>query len=104
LPLCRYCQAFYTIFPRKISQLEENDYYGRCAILLDGENLEVQFGPAKYPATLKHWDNGAFVMQFPRATQVHTRVTFTIGADGTADRFTHEEFGVFTRVQERSRT
>jgi hypothetical protein len=69
--------------------------------LLDGENLKVQFGAAKYPATLTHWDHGAFVMQFPGATQEPTRVTFTIGAEGTADRFTHEEFGVFTRVQEK---
>jgi hypothetical protein len=69
--------------------------------LLDGENLKVQFGPAKSPATLTHWDNGAFVMPFPGATQVPTRVTFTVGADGMADCFTPEEFGVFTPVQEK---
>lgn len=57
-------------------------------------------GPATYPATLKQWDNGAFLMPFPGATQVPTRVTLTIGADGTADRLTHEAFGVCTRVQE----
>ena len=32
-------------------------------------DIKIQFGPAKYPATLKHWNNGAFMMQFPGATQ-----------------------------------
>ena len=35
----------------------ENDYYGRCEILQDGAGVKIQFGPAKYPATLKHWNN-----------------------------------------------
>lgn len=79
----------------------ENDYYGRCEIKLNEQDLQVQCGPAKYPASLTHWDNGAFHMQFPGATQVPAIVTFTIGKDGTADSFTHEEFGIFTRVQDR---
>jgi CubicO group peptidase (beta-lactamase class C family) len=79
----------------------ENDYYGHCEILLDGAALKVECGPAKYPATLKHWNNGAFVMQFPGATQAPTLTTFAIGADGKAESFTHEEMGTFMRVQER---
>lgn len=79
----------------------ENDYYGRCEILLDGDALKVECGPAKYPATLKHWNNGAFVMQFPGATQAPTITTFTIGVDGKAESFTHDEMGVFTRVKEK---
>jgi Domain of unknown function (DUF3471)/Beta-lactamase len=79
----------------------ENDYYGRCEMLLDGDALKVECGPARYPATLKHWNNGAFVMQFPGATQAPTLTTFAIGADGKAESFTHEEMGTFMRVQER---
>jgi hypothetical protein len=78
----------------------ENAYYGRCGILPDGTSLRVECGPAKYPATLKHWNNGAFVMQFPGATQTPATVTFAIGEDGKAISFTHEEMGVFTRVKE----
>jgi hypothetical protein len=80
--------------------LYENEYYGRCAIGLDADALKVECGPAKYPATLKHWNNGAFVMQFPGATQAPTLTTFTIGVDGKAESFTHDEMGIFTRVQE----
>jgi CubicO group peptidase (beta-lactamase class C family) len=79
----------------------ENDYYGRCEILLDGAALKVECGPAKYPATLKHWNNGAFMMQFPGATQAATATTFAIGADGKAESFTHEEMGTFMRVREK---
>jgi CubicO group peptidase (beta-lactamase class C family) len=77
----------------------EHEYYGRCAIVLDGEALKVECGPARYPATLQHWNHGAFVMQFPGATQAPTLTTFTIGVDGTAESFTHDDMGVFTRVE-----
>jgi CubicO group peptidase (beta-lactamase class C family) len=79
----------------------ENDYYGRCEILQNGEALKVECGPAKYPATLKHWNNGAFLMQFPGATQVPSITTFMIGEDGSADGFVNEALGIFTRVQEK---
>jgi CubicO group peptidase (beta-lactamase class C family) len=78
----------------------ENDYYGRCEILQDGGGLKVQCGPAKYPATFKHWNNGAFLMQFPGATQTPTVTTFMIGEDGKAESFENESFGIFTRVKE----
>ena len=79
----------------------ENDYYGRCEIVQDGDALKVQCGPAKYSATLKHWNNGAFLMQFPGATQVPSVTTFMIGEDERADGFANEAFGIFTRVQEK---
>ena len=79
----------------------ENDYYGRCEILQDGDALEVECGPAKYPATLKHWNNGAFLMQFPGATQIPSVTTFMIGENGNAEGFANEALGTFTRVQEK---
>src|SRR6266481_1242276 len=79
----------------------ENDYYGRCEILPDGKGVKIQFGPAKYPATLKHWNNGAFRMQFLGATQLPSVTTFMIGDDGNADSFESESLGVFTRVKEK---
>lgn len=81
----------------------ENDYFGRCEISLSGDALKMEFGPAKHTASLTHWNYGAFAMLFPGATQAPSLVTFTIGADGTADSFTNEEFGVFTRVKESSK-
>jgi CubicO group peptidase (beta-lactamase class C family) len=79
----------------------ENDYYGRCEIVPDGNGVKIQFGPAKYPATLKHWNNGAFMMQFPGATQTPSVTTFMIGEDGNAESFESESLGVFTRVKEK---
>ncbi len=82
----------------------ENDFYGRCEILPDGDGLKVQCGPAKYPATLRHWNNGAFHMQFPGATQTSSVTTFMIGEDGKAESFADETLGVFTRVKEKQVT
>jgi hypothetical protein len=79
----------------------ENNYYGRCEILPDDKGVKIQFGPAKYPATLKHWNNGAFLMQFPGATQAPSVTTFLIGEDGNADILVSESLGVFTRVKEK---
>jgi len=79
----------------------ENDYYRRCEIVLDGDSLKVLCGPAKYPATLKHWNNGAFLMLFPGATQAPSITTFMIGEDGEADSFADEALGTFTRVKEK---
>jgi len=81
--------------------LYENDYYGPCEILKDGDALKVQCGPAKYPATLKHWNNGAFLLQFPGATQVPSVTAFMIGEDGNAIGFSNEALGFFRRVQEK---
>ena len=79
----------------------ENDYYGRCEIVQDGAGVKMQWGPAKYPATLKHWNNGAFMMQFPGPTQMPSVTTFMIGEDGNAESFESESLGVFTRVKEK---
>ncbi len=78
----------------------ENELYGTCTITLEGDTLKAEFGPAKFPASITHWDNGMFLWKFPGATSGYDEVTFTIGKDGTADSFTHETLGVFTRVKQ----
>jgi len=78
----------------------ENDYYGTCSLSLNGEDLKIECGPAKYTGTVKHYDNGAFVTRFPGATQADSITTFEIGQDGKAESVTIEGLGVFTRVQE----
>jgi CubicO group peptidase (beta-lactamase class C family) len=79
----------------------ENDYYGRCEIVQDGAGVKMQWGPAKYPVTLKHWNNGAFMMQFPGENVMPSVTTFMIGEDGNAESFESESLGVFTRVKEK---
>jgi CubicO group peptidase (beta-lactamase class C family) len=82
----------------------ENDYNGRCEIVPDGKGVKIQFGPAKYSASLKHWNNGAFMMQFPGATQTPVVTTFMIGEDGNAESFESESLGVFTRVKDKKQS
>lgn len=79
----------------------ENDYYGSCEILQDGHELKVECGPAKYPASLTHWNNGAFLMQFPGATQSPSVTTFMMGEDGKADSLESESLGIFARVKQK---
>lgn len=76
-----------------------NDYYGTCEIVLNGQDLSAVCGPAKYTAKITHYNGGAFDMLFPGATQAALTTTFTIGADGTADSFTTDAWGTFTRVK-----
>lgn len=77
----------------------ENEYYGRATIALVGDTLSIAFGPANYAGSLMHWENGQFMLRFPGATQGYDPITFNIGADGSADSFTSETFGLFTRVR-----
>jgi CubicO group peptidase (beta-lactamase class C family) len=86
---------------QSLTGIYENDYYGRCEILPDGNGVKIAFGPAKYSATLKHWNNGAFMMQFPGATQMPSVTTFMMGEDGKAESFESESLGVFTRSKEK---
>jgi CubicO group peptidase (beta-lactamase class C family) len=85
--------------PGSLVGVYDNDYYGRCAIELGEGDLELVCGPAKYTGAVTHWSGGEFVVQFPGATQLPTSMTFNIGADGKADSFTHEVWGLFTRVR-----
>jgi hypothetical protein len=50
---------------------------------------------------LKHWNNGAFMMQFPGENVMPSVTTFMIGEDGNAESFESESLGVFTRVKEK---
>ena len=84
--------------PQSLLGIYENDYFGACEIVPDGAALKVLFGPAKYPATLKHWSDGAFLLLFPGATQAPSVTTFRIGGDGKAAGFVDETLGTFTRV------
>lgn len=83
-----------------------NPFYGDCTILKadDGssETLSIECGPARYKTLLKHWNNGAFAWVFPGATSGMELVTFSLGEDGTADSFSSDGFGLFTRVREQS--
>lgn len=76
----------------------ENDLYGSCTISLEGEDLKGECGPAKYSATITHYNNGAFMWRFPGATNANALLTFNIGETGTADSMNLEGLGVFTRV------
>jgi CubicO group peptidase (beta-lactamase class C family) len=77
----------------------ENELYGRCTIALQGGGLRIACGPANYAAPLEHVTYGQFLAHWPGATSLGDDVTFTIGADGTADSFTDVPLGLFSRVK-----
>jgi CubicO group peptidase (beta-lactamase class C family) len=76
----------------------ENDLYGRCEISQQDSGLQLSCGPAPLSVPLEHWQNGEFIARWPGATNIPDDITFTIGADGTADSFTSGALGFFTRV------
>jgi hypothetical protein len=85
---------------RDLAGVYENDYYRRCEISLVDGRLQIEYGPARYRAGLRHWNNGQFMVDWPGATDGPESVTFAIGAEGTADSFTDEALGAFTKVAE----
>jgi CubicO group peptidase (beta-lactamase class C family) len=84
---------------KDLAGVYKNRLYGRCELTPQDDRLSlwVECGPGRYRGTLKHWDNGVFMLTWPNATLLPQALTFTIGEDGTASSFTNDTLGVFSR-------
>ncbi|HWV22680.1 MAG TPA: serine hydrolase [Thermomicrobiales bacterium] len=77
-----------------------NTLVGQANVLVDGDDLRLELGPAGWPATLHHLSRETFLLDWGTVTTVPGPMTFFIGPDGLATAFETEEFGWFTRVNE----
>lgn len=78
----------------------ENTLYGGAEVVVDGEDMRLELGPAGWPATLHHLSRETFLLDWGTVTTVPQQTTFVIGPDGAAVGFECEELGRFNRVVE----
>jgi CubicO group peptidase (beta-lactamase class C family) len=77
----------------------QNELYGRFEIVMEGEVLGVEAGPAGWPAALPHFNRDTFLLDWGSPTSVPDLTVFVIGADGTPVAFENEGLGRFDRVE-----
>lgn len=73
-----------------------NDLYGEVTVVLDGETLRMEAGPAGYPLTMTPFAFDTFLLAQDNAATVPIPATFTIGPDGTASAM---DSGLFDRLE-----
>jgi CubicO group peptidase (beta-lactamase class C family) len=74
--------------------------HGNVEILVVGDALRLEAGPARWPAEMRHFNRDTFMLDWGTVTNVPDQTTFTIGPDGIAVAFENEGLGRFDRVGE----
>lgn len=78
----------------------QNVLYGECRIVVEGDAVRLEVGPAGKPASLRHLSHNTFLLDWGSVTSIPGETTFTIGPEGVAIGFENEEVGTMTRVVE----
>jgi CubicO group peptidase (beta-lactamase class C family) len=77
----------------------EHELYGQFVVVVDGDNLRLDAGPAGRPATLQFDSLNTFLLDWGSAAEIPEQLTFTLGPDGTSIAFVTESMGRFQRVE-----
>lgn len=72
-----------------------NDFFGTAEVATANGGLVLKLGPTLTPFPLRHWDGDVFLYQ-PEGENAYgpSAVTFTVGADGKADRVLIENLNI----------
>lgn len=76
----------------------EQDLYGEFVVIVDGDNLRLEAGPAGRPASLQFDSLNTFLLDWGSPTEIPETLTFTLGPDGSSIAFETESMGQFDRV------
>ncbi|MDQ3655884.1 MAG: DUF3471 domain-containing protein [Chloroflexota bacterium] len=76
----------------------ENPLYAGFRIIVEGDAMRLEAGPARKPATLAHANHNTFLLDWGNVTSIPAPTTFVVGPDGVATGFGNEDLGRFERV------
>jgi hypothetical protein len=76
----------------------ENPLYTGFQIVVEGDVMRLEAGPAGKPATLAHLNHNTFLLDWGNVTSIPSQTTFIVGPDGVAVGFDIEDLGHFDRV------
>ncbi len=76
----------------------ESELYGRFDIVVDGDALRVEAGPAGHLAALPHFNRDTFLRDWGSVASVPDPTMFVIGPDGIAVGFENGSLGRLDRV------
>lgn len=75
-----------------------NSLYTGFRVIVEGEVIRLEAGPAKKPATLTHVNHNTFLLDWGSVTMLPAQPTFVVGPDGLAVAFDDGDLGRFMRV------
>lgn len=78
----------------------EQDLFGTWVVLVDGDELRLEAGPARMAGALRFDSTNTFLLDWGSPTSAPEPLTFTLGPDGTAVAFETESLGQFVRVKD----
>jgi len=76
----------------------ENPMYAEFRVIVEGDAMRLEAGPARRPATFEHVNDTTFLLDWGNVTSIPGQTTFVVGPDGVATGFENEELGRFERV------
>jgi CubicO group peptidase (beta-lactamase class C family) len=76
------------------------DLFGEFAVVVDGDELRLEAGPAGRSATLQFDSFNTFLLDWGSAAEIPEQLTFTLGPDGTSIAFETDSLGRFLRVDD----
>jgi CubicO group peptidase (beta-lactamase class C family) len=77
----------------------ENALYAEFRVIVEGDDLRLEAGSARKPATLTHYSHNSFLLDWGSVTNIPEPATFTIGPDGLAIGFETASLGRLDRVE-----
>ncbi|MBA3276825.1 MAG: serine hydrolase [Chloroflexia bacterium] len=76
----------------------ENALYAEFRIIVEGDVVRLEAGPARRPATFEHVNHTTFLLDWGTVTSIPGETTFIVGPGGIAIGFENEDLGRFERV------
>ncbi len=76
----------------------ENQLYAGFRVIVEGEAMRLEAGPANKPGAFEHFNHNTFLLDWSDVTSIPGQTTFVVGPEGIAIGFEDEVLGHFDRV------
>ncbi len=81
-----------------LAGIYESPLYTEFRVIVEGEAMRLEAGPARRPATFEHVNHTTFLLDWGNVTSIPGQTTFVVGPDGVATGFENADLGRFERV------
>lgn len=76
----------------------ESPLYTGFRVIVEGDAMRLEAGPARRPATFEHVNHTTFLLDWGNVTSIPGQSTFVVGPAGVATGFENADLGRFERV------
>lgn len=84
-----------------LAGIYESPLYAEFRVIVEGEAMRLEAGPARRPATFEQVNHTTFLLDWGNVTSIPGQTTFVVGPDGVATGFENADLGRFERVADK---